>query len=334
MRARLFPGVFGLVVWCAGHGWAQAPAGPPAPYRLLVAKNCQALDQELERAAREGYAVELGWPSYELVLLRRSEPGETPATYRVLDGKKALEDALARRHCVVPDTLDTAGGRLRAIATTPGDPPCESVLLQTSRTGTLDTEIQDAVSNGFHVIGMASDDSGHAALLQRAAGGSKASAALVAASVQETLQQELSARAAAGYRIASSSAWKETLFSLDHHEEVPKVEYRVLSTTKSSTLEQELNAAAAKGFRFTPGTLHAVQKGAVPMFGRLGTDYVAVVESGVGAREAPYYMVGARRLSTLIREFDDAVAKGFAPVALALGYSDQETIVLFERPGK
>jgi hypothetical protein len=36
-------------------------------------------------------------------------------------------------------------------------------------------------------------------------------------------------------------------------------------------------------------------------------------------------------MSTLIREFDEAVAKGLAPVGLTLGYSDQETLVLFER---
>jgi len=321
-----------LVLLSATQCWAQLPESAALNYRLVTAKNEKVLQQELDRASDEGYAVALGWPAYDLVILRHRAAEEARTSYLVLGDQKAIEAALARGDCAVRDTLDMRGGRLALIASKPSGAPCESVLLHANRTGTLEKEIQDAVAKGYRVVGLGSDDSGHAAVLQRAVGQSNATAALVAASAQDTLQKELSERAAAGYRIAQSSSWKETVLSLEQREEVPKVDYKVISATKSSTLEQEVNAAAAQGYRYTPGTLHGVQKGAIPMLGRVGTEYVAVLEKGEAAPAGGYVIVGARRWSTLAREFDDAVAKGFAPVALALGFSDQETLVLFEHP--
>lgn len=335
MSATLIIGLFVILPIC--HVPAPTQGATPPDFRLVSAKNVETLQQELDRAAAEGYAVALAWPAYDLVLLRRRAESELVCAYRVLDGQKAITASLAAGYRALPDTLDVRGGALRAIAVPPRPGEAvESLLLTTNRTGTLDQQIRDARGKGFHVIALASDDSGHAALLERSPGerlepADAEAGALIAASSQDTLQKELADRAAAGYHVAQASSWKETLLVLERGDAGEPFEYRVVSTTKSSTLEREMNAAAASGFRFTPGTLHAQQKGAVPLFGRTGTDYVVIMEKRAGASPVPeYVVVGARRMGTLIREFDEAVAKGLVPVAMTLGYSDQETLVLFE----
>lgn len=333
------------IALCTGFSSGELPVPAQettaaAAFRLVSAKSVDDLQQELDRASADGYAVALAWPAYELVILRRREVSEAPASYRVFNGEQAIKDGLTQGYRAVPDTLDVRQGALLVIAAkATSTDPYESLLLHTNRTGTLETEIRNARTRGYHVVGMTSDDAGHAALLERrpaqppAESNGKA-VALIAASAQDTLQKELAVRASAGYGIAQASSWKETVLALEHRGGGTPLEYRVLSTTKSSTLEREMNAAAANGFRLTPGTIHAQQKGAVPLFGgRLGTDYVAIMEKASGGDSAAeYVIVGARRIKTLVREFDEAVAKGLVPVALSLGYSDQETLVIFERP--
>jgi hypothetical protein len=322
--------------WCPAA--AQEIATPGPAYRLLAPKNVNALQQELDRASAEGYEVALAWPAYQLAVLRRRDPTEPAASYRVLNGEKAIKEALAQGYRAVPDTLDVKRGALLAIAVkcAAGDRH-ESLILQTSRTHTLEKEIQTARATGFHVIGLTSDDTGHAALLERLAGDpsrteSANAIALIAASAQDTLQKELASQAAAGYQIAQAASWKETVLVLERRDGVP-VDYQVLSTTKSHTLEREMNAAVAKGYRLRPGTLHAQQKGAVPMLGRMGSDFIAIMEKATDAVPPPgYVIIGARRTQTLVREFEAAVEQGLVPVALTLGYSEQETVVVFERP--
>jgi len=316
---------------------SQDTAGT-ASFRLVNASNLDELQRELDEASADGYLVALAWPAYELAILRRRAASESLRSYRVFNGEKAINEGLSQGYRAVPDTLDVIGGALLVVAVKSSDDErYESLLLHTNRTSTLETEVQSARANDFRVVGMASDDHGHAALLERPAGQpstkSSAAAALIATSAQETLQKELAARAAAGYSIVQASSWKETVLALERTDDRVTREYRVLSTTKSGTLEREMNGAAKQGFRLTPGTLHAQQKGAVPLFGRTGTEYVAIMErTPDGGPASEYLIVGARRIKTLVREFDGAVAKGLVPVAMSLPFADQETLVVFERP--
>lgn len=105
---------------------------------------------------------------------------------------------LAQGYRAVPDTLDTRGGKPSVVARNASNrEPTQSMLLHANRTGTLDTEIQEAAAKGYRVTGLASDDSGHAALLERAGGGSAATnrVALLGCSRQDTLQKELTEHA-------------------------------------------------------------------------------------------------------------------------------------------
>ncbi len=337
MSARLAVGLCVVLRICAVPAPAQEVAKPLPAFRLLDTNRVERLQEELDEASAGGYAVAFGSPAYQRLVLRPRAEAEERAAYRVLEGKDAIEQALAQGYRALPGLVDTRAGRPAVIARKARETDrYESLLLHANRTGTLDREIGEARARGFCVIGMGSDDEGHWAILERPAErpvGDRAEAAvLLATSTQETLQKELSARAADGYHIVATSAWKEILVSLQRRAGEKPVGYRVLSTTRSGTLEREINAAAEQGFRFSPGTLHAVQKGAVPMLGRTGTEYTAIMEKRADDEPHRHYViVGARRSSTLAREFEDAVGKGLSPVALTLGYSDQETLILFER---
>jgi hypothetical protein len=336
MRAQLLTGLCIFLATCTIPAAAQEPPAAGPAHRLIIAKNVDKLQEELDRAAADGYAVALGWPGYAIAILtRRAEGGPRPE-YRVFNGEKAIQQGLAQGYRAVPDTLDVYGDAPLVIARKAVDAEkSESLLLRAHRTATLDKEVREAAARGFRVIGMASNDSGHSVLLERAAGtppdvAGADVAALIAVSRQDSLQSELASRAAAGYRIAQSSCWNETLLSLERRHAEKPPEYRVLSAAKSTTLEQEIGMAATEGFRYTPGTLHAVQK-SVPLFGAMSVEYLAIMEKAADDVSREYFLVSVRRVKTLAQEFDDAVARGFTPVALSLPFQSQEALVLFER---
>lgn len=337
MSARSTAVLGAILSIAASLASGQTATSPGPAFRLIDAKNLTALQQELDRAAADGYVVMLAWPGYERVILGRGRDDQPRPVYRVFSGEKEIRQRLAQGYRAVPDTLDVYDGTLSVIARQVEEiDRCEPLLLKTTLTGRLTEELEQAATKGFRIVGMASDDSGHAALLERVMGGVAGvnrsnDVALIAANRQDTLQKELSDRVSAGYRIVGSSSWKETLIALERREEAA-VDYRVLSTTKSATLEQEMNAAAAQGFHYTPSTLQVVQKGAMPLLGRFGSEYVVVMEKHAGERPHEYFIVAAKRTGTIIKEFDEAIARGLVPVASMIGYSEQETLVVFDRP--
>lgn len=87
--------------------------------------------------------------------------------------------------------------------------------------------------------------------------------------------------------------------------QAPKVDYRVLATSKTSTLEKEMNAAAQAGFRF------AATMGGETAIG--GKEAVAVMSRVEGATRDhfEYKLLAANRTSTMQRELRDAAERGF-----------------------
>jgi hypothetical protein len=318
----------------------QAPAessGQTPAFRFEWSKNFEALEQALEQAPVDGYEVAFARPAYQLLILRRRGEQQPRQTYRALRDEKAIIQGLAGGACPIPGTLDVQDGRPYVIAATfDGAAACESMLLLTSRSNTMATEIEAGAKKGFRVVGLATHESGYAALLSRTAGPAADATApevvFVETKRQDTLQKELSGRMAAGYRITHVSGWTETVVSLERHTDAPPAEVRVLSTVKMRTFERELQATAALGFRYVPGSLHTVQRGNFG-FGSSANEYSAVLEKAADGTSRSYLIVAAKRKDTLLREFDEAVATGWIPISMALGFSNQESLVLFEQPG-
>jgi hypothetical protein len=84
----------------------------------------------------------------------------------------------------------------------------------------------------------------------------------------------------------------------------PRLEYRVLATTKTSTMEKELNEAAEAGFRFQ------VFMGGETAFG--GGEAVAVLmKSPDEKRRFAYKLLATTKTSTMQKELQEAADMGF-----------------------
>ena len=117
---------------------------------------------------------------------------------------------------------------------------------------------------------------------------------LLATNKSSTLQTELSALAARGYRVLFASAAKEALLLLEKPpDRQENIEYLVVTTTKSATQQQELNDAASRGFRLLPRTMVAVQK---RLLGKpYGYEIGAIMEkSSAPGTGGEYLVLGAR----------------------------------------
>ena len=110
-------------------------------------------------------------------------------------------------------------------------------------------------------------------------------------------------------------------------QDVPRVESRVLATSKTSTLERELNDAAESGFR-----LVAVMGGETAMGGK---EAVAVVTRiGRPTGRYVYKLLATSKTSTMEKEIRQAAEAGFEYVDQTVFSSlmgGQEVVVILER---
>jgi hypothetical protein len=107
----------------------------------------------------------------------------------------------------------------------------------------------------------------------------------------------------------------------------PRVEYRVLATTKTSTLEKEMNEAAAAGYRF------ASAMGGETAVG--GKEAVAVMARVDGPRDRyEYRLLASNRTSTMQRELRDAAELGFEyrdQTVFETLFGGEEVVCILER---
>ena len=109
--------------------------------------------------------------------------------------------------------------------------------------------------------------------------------------------------------------------------ESPRIESRVLATSKTSTLEKELNEAAEAGFRFV-----TVMGGETAIGGK---EAVAVVtRSGRPQGRYAYKLLATTKTSTMEKEIREAASVGFEYADQTVFSSlmgGQEVVVILER---
>jgi hypothetical protein len=136
-------------------------------------------------------------------------------------------------------------------------------VLATSKTSTMQQEMQQAAEAGFRFGGVMGGDT--------AAGGSevvvvmlkdgtpgKYAYRLLATNKTSTMQKELQAAGDAGYYYRGQTVFKSTfggrevvvILESANNPENPRFEYRLLATSKTSTLQKELSEAGDNGFDF------------------------------------------------------------------------------------
>lgn len=134
-------------------------------------------------------------------------------------------------------------------------------VLATSRTSTLEQEMNAAASAGFRfsfVMGgeTAVGGSEGVAVLVKTGDSGRYSYRLLATTRTSTMQKELQDASDAGFEYRDQTVFKsrfggeEVVCILERDREAParQYEYKLVATTKTSTLEKELREAGAAGF--------------------------------------------------------------------------------------
>jgi hypothetical protein len=108
-----------------------------------------------------------------------------------------------------------------------------------------------------------------------------------------------------------------------------KVEYKVLSTTKTSTMQKEMQEAAAAGYRF------ADVMGGSTAIG--GAEVVVIMTKQTNPEAYDYRLLATNKTSTMQKELQEAGDAGFAykgQTAFKTGFGGKEVVCILERAAK
>lgn len=156
-------------------------------------------------------------------------------------------------------------------------------VLATSKTSTMQKEMQQAADAGFRfggVMGGGTSFGGSevVVVMSRTGGAGKYSYRLLASSKTSTMQKEMQQAGDAGYEyrgqtiFESAFGGKEVVVIFERDEASPqrkRFEYRLLATKKTGTMQKELNEVGEQGFAFVGLTVAETLMG--------GTEAVAIV---------------------------------------------------------
>ena len=149
---------------------------------------------------------------------------------------------------------------------------------------------------------------------------------LLATTKTSTMQKEIDAASAEGYRIvvgAPTSGSEMALFLSRDGTVAEPFQYKLLATTRTGTMEKELNEAADAGFRLIPSTMIAKAQ----FLG--GIEIVVILERlPKVVKKYQYKLLATSRTSTLQKEVTQAKDAGYIIVGMV---SRDEHMVVMER---
>ncbi len=155
------------------------------------------------------------------------------------------------------------GMMLLSIAMTAGDtvidPSHKYVLLATSKTSTMQKELDSAAEKGFRLaMGSGLESNEVAMMMERIPEGSeKYSYKLLATTRTGSMEKEINAVAKEGYRLHPRTLSSKTgmltreivvIMEKDPNQKGHEYEYKLLATTLTGTLQKEMTAAANEGY--------------------------------------------------------------------------------------
>lgn len=307
-----------------------------SPVRLLESVKKSAMQQEVDRLAEAGFDILLahldpprltaqtGW----LLAQRGQETGAR--SYRFVEDLEALltKGQLDAGYRLLPQTL-TRGKRLLGedyfcaiFQKMPVDSAArEYVFVRGGTPEHLEKRARAIPGNGLVPVAIDSHRMPAVGIFERQAHAEPWK--VLATTLRETMENELSAAAADGYRIVAASGGEERVFALVQRADAPPVEYKLLEPERSASLERDMNEMAAQGFRFAGASLLSVGNS---LGGRTGL----AMERTPAPSPTAYRVVGARRAGTIDKELSQAVTKGFRILAATVGYT--ETVIVLAKP--
>jgi hypothetical protein len=158
---------------------------------------------------------------------------------------------------------------------------------------------------------------------------------LLATSRTGTMQAEINAAAATGYRAVAASRTEGAEVIVVLERTIGSYQYRLLATTKTSTLQRELEEAADAGYRVVPRAITTKRGGGLRALAASSNEgeLLIVMEKGPEATaKAQYQLVATSKTGTLQKEMSEAAANGYVLLALV---SRGEHLAILERvPGQ
>jgi hypothetical protein len=307
--------VVGIIqLWAAGGAAAQAMGDR---YRVIETKESK-FQEELDRAANDGYRLVTGDASIEFGIFERAADAKRRTYTFVRDVDKFLKEKKLQPgfRFVARAFFADEGWFSGILEKVEGDGvPREYQFVKARSTGALRTRLEAGLET-FTVIAVAAGPPGAAALLEK--GDQARKATLIDSGATATIKKELGDAAARGFCVVDSEGIKQAVYALQECGQAQKPPlYEVIATTKTETLERELNAAAARGMRIVPESLIGIEK---RLFGSAyNNETVAVVRQAADVVPITYRVVGTMRLSTFAKELNAAAADGFTLTAFAIG---------------
>ena len=174
----------------------------------------------------------------------------TSSRYHVCPSSVSIRAALAAAALTLVTALPTAA-----------QPTYDYRVLATSKTSTLEKEMNEAANAGFRFLFVMGGEtaiggSEGVAILTKTGQGGKYAYKLLATSKTSTMQKELQEASDAGFEYRGQTVFKSTFGGdevvciLEREKEgTPrKYDYKLVATTKTSTLEKEIREAGAAGY--------------------------------------------------------------------------------------
>jgi hypothetical protein len=315
------PSAMGLTVvgiiqlWANGGVAAQAMGDR---YKVIETKESK-FQEELDRAAKEGYRLVAGDASIEFGIFERAADGKRRTYTFVRDVDKFLKEKKLQPgfRFVAPAFFADEDWFSGIVEKVEGDELSrEYQFVKARSTGALRTRLEAGLET-FTVIAVAAGRPGAGALLEKGEQARKAT--LIDSDVTGTIKKELGDAAARGFCLVDSEGIKQAVYALQECGQGLKPPlYEVIAATKTETLERELNAAAARGMRIVPESVVGIEKRL--LFGNAyNNETIAVLRQEADAAPLTYRVVGTMRLSTFATELNAAAADGFTLTAFAIG---------------
>ena len=130
---------------------------------------------------------------------------------------------------------------------------------------------------------------------------------LLATERTATMQQEIDAAAARGFRVVAASPKESSEVVVLLEQTKGTYEYLLVAAARTATLQREISDAAEAGYRIVPRAVTGK-----------GDEVVVLMEKGAeGPANAQYQVLSTERTGTLQKEISEASANGYTLVALA-----------------
>lgn len=182
------------------------------------------------------------------------------------------------------------GAAVRSEEAAPGR--FEYKLLATSKTSTMEKELNEAADAGFRFEGVMGGETSFGgkevvSILSRATGAeakARYQYKLLATNRTGTMQKEMAESAAAGFLYRGQTVTESmfggreviVIMERGHGATGAVVEYKLLATSKTATMQKELSEVAEAGYRYRGVTVAKTSMG--------GNEVVVITERPIGAR--------------------------------------------------